>query len=479
MFNDFKNLTYKTTKQKISKLKDIFDRLNLSSLEERLNTLSNLQESLEIKRASKAIITSINPGIPENPSDLADLIILSINTSLQPNYINFEITIKNIGTIASSTTLLNEIIPDLLNNTVSVPILESEETFTTNIQFSFDPTGTPVTKTFLTEVNPLRSLLENSYSNNSMSSIVEVKSEYVPDINTYVILHAHNPEGKEIVPLSPISESLKFKFYGGDDCFLKYFEILPIGGIENHGGRWVIQAGHYDKIECYYNGITIDLGPYYLQPHTTSQIVATFTRYNMPLSLDYSGNSGNMNNFIIPAGFYLQTPPCNTSPIFAICQAYDEQLSQPSIYGYGTFEFYLNDFGFMANLEARWLSNPPGKFPFYQTIASEADVPISIPTQTAFHYWISQSKVIGKYPSISLINQSGGSSDLIMSSPNIYRNLSLPANVSYNALRTDISVHSLYTSIANMSTPVSTKLAEGTLIWKASSIPYDLAGTSF
>jgi hypothetical protein len=58
MFNDFKNLTFKNTKNKLNKLKDIFDRLSLSSLEERLNNISILLDVEHTKILNASNITN-------------------------------------------------------------------------------------------------------------------------------------------------------------------------------------------------------------------------------------------------------------------------------------------------------------------------------------------------------------------------------------------------------------------------------------
>jgi len=96
MFNDFKLLTFDVVKQKILKLKDIFDRLNLSNLEKRLIELEN----------SLFINNNLNLQF-----GLCDLIVenITMEITILPEWINNQpipalgkvkitITIKNIGT---------------------------------------------------------------------------------------------------------------------------------------------------------------------------------------------------------------------------------------------------------------------------------------------------------------------------------------------------------------------------------------------
>ena len=327
MFNDFKNLSYKNSKQKLSKLKDIFDRLNLSSLEERLTNLSNGKNTLENQISALKIPPQPGepgdpgnpgepgdpgnpgePGDPRNPppppppsSNLPDLTIISINTSLQTNYINFEITIQNIGITASTATTLTELIPELLSNSVIVPSLAPGETFTTNVQYSFDPSGTPETKTILAEVNPSRSLIESSYSNNSDSATVEVKSNYVPDGNTYYILHAHIPEGKEV-------GSVKFRNSNGTPGYYSYPGYYSIDNpnpqmmytsylIGTHGIRNIISSGLH-TFRCQYNNITLTQVVNCL-PNTTTTIIFTFPRNILPYTFNALADSGS---FYLPNG---------------------------------------------------------------------------------------------------------------------------------------------------------------------------------
>ena len=206
MFNDFKFLSLDATKQKILRLKDIFDRLNLSSLEKRLIELENV-----LSVPSLTFEPTITPIIPE-PTDLPDLAIINITSTLYTNYINFEITIQNIGTVVSTETTLNEIVVSVFSNSVIVPALEPEETFVTNVQHFFNPDGLLVNYTLLVEINPNRSLIETTYLNNSGSATVIANQNWPgtpgtpgvpgtppePGLNSYAIVHAHNPEGKEL-----------------------------------------------------------------------------------------------------------------------------------------------------------------------------------------------------------------------------------------------------------------------------------------
>ena len=334
MFNDFKILSYKNTKQKISKLKDIFDRLNLSALEERLENLLNGKNTLDNKISALKVPSQPGepgdpgdqgepgepsdlgePGDPRNPPpplpppivNLPDLTILSINTSLQTNYINFKITVKNVGLAISAATTLTELIPELLSNSVGIPSLAPEETFTTNVQYSFDPSGTIETKTFLTEVNPSRSLIESSYSNNSDSVTVEVKRNYIPDGNSYYILHAHIPEGKEV-------GSIKFRqAYYNPDIPLRetpysypgYYSIdnpnpqaiQTSTSIGSHGVRSIISAGLH-TFRCQFNNITLTQVVNCL-PNTTTTIIFTFPRNILSYTFNTLNDSGS---FYLPFG---------------------------------------------------------------------------------------------------------------------------------------------------------------------------------
>jgi hypothetical protein len=147
MFNDFKLLSFDTTKQKILRLKDIFDRLNLSSLEKRLvqletttvqdNTSLNLQFGL-----CDLIVENITMEITEMPPTLSER-----------GTVNITVTIKNIGTGISpkdvrsitwiygdGAVLGNHIYGEMHGaGGIFVPSLQPNKTYIFNTGFTWNP----------------------------------------------------------------------------------------------------------------------------------------------------------------------------------------------------------------------------------------------------------------------------------------------------------------------------------------------------
>lgn len=218
MFNDFKFLTFNNTKQKLGKLKDIFDRLSLPFLEERRFDLKNKIALLDTQFVSLKAncdakwpttppgpIEPPTPPEPPVPVDLPDLSVSIISALMWNDSINFTVTVTNIGAASSSATVLNNAIPPVPGTSVSVPALAVGESFITVVPYVFNPIGIPENKTFLSEVNPSRTFLESTYINNSNSSLFTVKTPYPP-------------------------ETLLPDFIISDVSSIIYDDIIPIGG---------------------------------------------------------------------------------------------------------------------------------------------------------------------------------------------------------------------------------------------------------
>lgn len=210
MFNDFKLLNFDTAINKLRKLKDIFDRLNLDNLENRYNNLLNKLSLLDTKvRDFQAVYQDQVPPIIPPTGNLPDLAITGMSYQLFADYTKIQITITNVGLEASPATSLDLLVTDYFNNSTWIPALEPSESFTTNAQISYDASGDLTTKQFFVEVNSSHSFNESSFTNNIGSIPIELKlttvgdDEYLfpPDGETYLIIHVHNPEGKEIAGL--------------------------------------------------------------------------------------------------------------------------------------------------------------------------------------------------------------------------------------------------------------------------------------
>lgn len=292
MLNDFKLLSFDKVTHKLQRLKDIFDRLTLSPFEERLKELSlnfdiidtlvlNLSNEVSKKQEENPNWPGPNPLIPPvpppTPTLLPDLAIISIVLTVFSYFTNVAITIKNIGTKISPSTTLKMIIPDVIDRNINVPVLEIGDSITINTQHSYDPDGEEMQTTFLTEVNPDRTFTEISYSNNKSSTPMLIKSQWEPDGNTYIILHAHTPEGLEIG-----------SYFNYATIKIGTYTFHSSTDINNHGSRILFNYPGIYSCQAIFNGITVDLGNIEIISNTTTTLIFDFPRTITDLTFNYS-----------------------------------------------------------------------------------------------------------------------------------------------------------------------------------------------
>lgn len=230
MFNDFKLLSFDSTKQKILRLKDIFDRLSLSSLEKRLIELENVLSVPNLTFAPVSVST------PPEPTDLPDLAVIDISYQLIENYYEFSIAIQNVGLIATPESTVLIFIPDFYSSIKIVPSLDIEERTIIKFQRSYDSSKPYVLKYISAEVNPSRILIEKSYLNNIGYSLTSYNFyPFWPDYNGPVP-HWPSYTGPDPVPYYIAYINLLTSFplpNGGEFDFGEY--VFFTGTVYNHG----------------------------------------------------------------------------------------------------------------------------------------------------------------------------------------------------------------------------------------------------
>ena len=241
MFNDFNILSYWKTNHKIKKIRELINRIyghylfkldKVNKIENSLNNLSTLINNIE---------AGITAGL------LPDLTVVSITPTEYSNYFNFKIIIKNIGTADVVASVTNILMASISTN-INIPALVIDETFEFNIQFAFDPLGDPKNFTITANADYNNSIEEINENNNDKSLIFTAKDEYVPPADSYVIIHCHNPEGKEINSITGVGNQAEIfidsvsKGYGANS---EGTHCIPI--LINPGNRLV---------EVKFNGIT-------------------------------------------------------------------------------------------------------------------------------------------------------------------------------------------------------------------------------
>lgn len=503
MFNDFKLLNYSTSTNKIRKIKDLLDRLDLTNQELEIR-IASLQNSVRLTDRAiqqfKSFYEEVQrrrqiPPTP-TPSNLPDLTITSIIPTLYTNYINLQITIKNIGLTASTATTLDSIIPSLLNYNVPVPALIPNTEFITNIQYSFDPSGTSEQKTFSSTVNPTHIIQESNFINNSLSAQIQIKSFYSPDANTYFIVHLHNPEGKEINSITGVT-GLGNPFAPATFRITDGFLPLTDGAknLSEHGIRHqtIIPGPYFNEfLIAQFNGIEIQI-PVDIIPGTTTEVIFTFERIESFLEFNYNyitQDSGSTNIPII-RDIYNPHIPWYTRTKIEIGHGFGGNVSG----SWSALSSYkLNIQHFEQDFFAQCFVN--GIKPSFDILCTAGfDIPIidynidiNIIPQISFNKWCIQNNIIGEFQ-ILLVLDSLNNQYSLSTNTTGSQVFSLLANKNYNKLsafnnfftEADRGIH--INSGSNSPYIISlsdTKQAhlEGNSNLKISSVPYDLLGTA-
>ena len=500
MFNDFKSLSFNTAKQKIMLLKSIYDRLNLSSLEERLN-------SLEIK-TSDTYVKSINlktyidtfgtlPICPQTVDPiLPDLSIDNVVKTYTTYYIKFLITIKNGGELPSIATSMNIIISGNLSTTKSIPALIGGASYTTTYNFPIDSSATGTEhKTFLVEVNPSHNFEEFSFSNNSYTELFETKITLPPEEYAHVIVHCHNPEGKEICGIRyansgdgglsgtaiSLENSAYVVFYKNNQ------EVIDIPGakdISEHGMSYILPTyGSGFKAIAYFNGISVIQDNLTLNKNTTTSLEFIFPRTILDIDaagltleesdskwpLPYSGTNYSVYGF--SRTNYLGAEAVINSFAF---QAYPEAA-------FYSIHSKLSSMLFETDISAEWRR----EFPLYDGVyllysSTAIHIPVSITPTSAFNYWFGESATQGNYPALmpsgivnGMISRGMGGTTPVFTCG--YFSAHTPPTYFSGSLANQLP------RIISHKEPVTASISGEAILGgiKISSVPYDLIGSSF
>jgi len=287
MFNDFLNLNYWKTKNKLRTLREVVNRISMPQLDDKLNNLVVSINSIN------ALIDKINdnkdeddttrhqpPDINVPPGDwttcppLPDLIVKSISSSTHDKYIDFAITVENHdwGRIEQTASIkpckLRVRTTTDYSVLLDVPPLALGETVTLHQQYSFDPDATEeIEKTIYASVDINLEVDEVFNNNNNLSKSFTVKEPYIaPPGKAYLIFHMHNPEGKEIGSILQKSKSAWWRAINNSGMHLieptqgmdfDYFiptseatHAIPIEVVVEPGGEtWTFEAK--------FNGMTL------------------------------------------------------------------------------------------------------------------------------------------------------------------------------------------------------------------------------
>jgi len=502
MFADFKNNSYSATKNKFRKLKDIFDRLSLEALEERLTKLNTLIDALDVKAQTVQTIVeqrkAVPPTIPPQ-GPVPDLAITSLVPTVSYNGINIAIGITNIGQLASTPTTVSEYSTGFVGSgSVSVPALNPNESVTRNIQIPFDPSGTPQAVTIIAHVNPVMG--EINLSNNDASTSLDITAgvkqgypEISGDGQTYVIFHAHNPEGLEVGQFG----------FGNADLLINgyYVGSSPLLNPASHNARIPINVGLIPPgtypCEARFNGMSV-FQTISFTLYSTTVLTFEFPRVDMPVNFSSSQN-GLINSFPDYYSGIHHSNYTSTFPLSFLGWTEDVGKLEPISFSY---TFTKNSFLLDVSITKNPLFiNPPVNTLYNQTGLSVvppdnstgwlfSPIPVTVPIHTQFTNWLTQYARNGFYPKATIHSPTSGSSYTIISNSSLsgYQHKTILANRAYDSIKFDYddaynggNQFEVKTNPNSSSPAVSTGELSGSLTGglKISSVPYDILGTGF
>jgi len=389
MFEDFLNLNYWKTKNKLRLLRDLINRINVPKLEESVALLSNTIDRLD-KVVQAKYEYRYRARVEEEEELLPDLIIKSIIPTEHDDYIDFAITVKNQGEFIAESNLLNVSIPDHSDIDLTIPQLDINEEITLYHQFSFDSSGAEIQRTIVARADYNNIIVESNEDNNSKSLTFTAKETYTPPVGkAYIITHLHNPEGKEIGSISGVSGA------GVSPGTVAINEAT-------HGVPNEVTPGNI-TITAQFNGITleqnIDIAEgevreiFFIFPRTEyifgfnfeenfsdiGQLTGASASYNETEDADpwswhrlVSYSTGDSNTILD----YIFSGECNLSPSnFSVDCDLEYDMNVTPYYGFISLRFESESFNYITSL-----SLPP--------------------TRSDFTSWYVQSFISGVYPQL-------------------------------------------------------------------------------
>lgn len=471
MFEDFLKLTYWKTQNKMRKIRELINRIStdMDIVLPSLDNIKNKIDRLEYKKESSYPRTynRYEEEQAEEERELPDLIVTNITPTIHTKYIDFAITVKNQGTIIAEACKLKVEIPKTQEVLLDIPELEPEETVTLYHQYSFDPSSTELeTKTIRAVADYTDINKESNEENNILITTFETKTSYIPPIGKgYLIVHLHNPEGKEVGSISPVDMSLS---HG----------IKPVNEY-SHGVPTAYNPGNYTVIASY-NGITLTKDITIIDGETL-EIFFVFPRTVSTMNWDFNQSySNNLNLSSYMNAIRYHTSEANPIPLERSIYIENNDDS-----GVGKFNDSVNikltknvfsvvvemnwDVYYTPQPLPFWLNRIDLNMPFFED-------PVTIGTYsystTKFNKWIIQR--VGDYYPTVVLYANEGYWDLRISSFTL-----IPANISNGEIK--LLYFSDRFSGGSPLNKVGSKITSYGQDWydfKIASIPYDILGTA-
>ena len=504
MFEDFLHKTVDSTTHKIRYIRDLINRIVAVDPELELRNLDNLSNRLEnLNKTVELLPDTFREEEEAEEQILPDLTITDIIPTDYGHYWNFAITVKNIGESASGATNLDVGFITGNNAILAIPALDIEETATVNHQYSYDEHSIDTEiQTLVSTVNSTQIIEESNYSNNSKQIQLEVKPQQAPPAGkAFVIIHAHNPEGKEINGLTfPVfSNNLLAEFWidGGFKTATASLDSQH-GNAEASSGIAGIDAGPH-LLEVKFNGITLSTNVT-LEPDSVTELTFVFPRTEYEFDFDFSHGSSYSNTVVTVAGQqfyndileYASEPwdgdygtsialsvPAPLGPWFTHNHNVNYILT-PTAHIYTTHQDHEEILGVHGNSTVTILTRIDSQAVNKNTIS-----PIS--ANSNFTTWLMQTNIIGEYVSMGVFNEDESQSEQLIPFPiptgyQMYKDISplyTYTKMDVRAFEPNSTIREAYTTAADIPANSISKSGIGEVELKLSSIPYDLEGTSF
>lgn len=511
MFEDFLKLSYWKETHKLRKLREMINRIDVPSLDNKLTDINLVLTNLTTTvNAIEKKIDEIPEELEPEPTDLPDLIVESIDAVDKGHYWDFAITVKNIGNATAPASTLNAVIPDVSNVNLSIPTLIVGASATVHTQVSYDPDSEEEQyRTIIATADATNSIPETTDFNNTKQIQILLKGQQAPPLGKAgLIVHIHNPEGNEI---------------GGLMYPFTLNQLLPEVWIDGHyltlGAYLESQHGNMDaftpsggfepgikSIGVRFNGIILPPININLEADTTTELIFVIPRieytFNFNYNLDFSFSGSLTSVDTIPPTLHY-ADGINPSGIpwdghaLVVCDVSTPTPIEQLIASVHSFSYLLSPSGYIYNYQVdhtgfsgHGLSNLRFTVGF-DNDPSDKKLSISpIPIQSTFNTWIMQTNITGKYPKVTAWTEDESVSKILVPwTPSSYAvegnqlYIDLPTDISYTKLGFRMTtIDNIYQDYYNVTTlPPGTLSSSGAsqVEFKMSSIPYDMEGTAF
>ena len=475
MYGDFSFLNFFKTTHKLQKIKRILGRL-WGDYNQKLRIINNLELKISgLEEIINILEKKKDEVLAEDLAILPDLIITSIYKTEYSHYTDFKITVKNIGASASSSCSLGLTVNGY-STTMTIPSLSPDESINLYFQYPYDPSGDPQTYTLTAIADNLSEVEESNENNNRYITTFEGKTPYEPPEGYGgVIVHCHNPEGKEINSINGLPSGERVEIWKSG-----VFWYYGVSGAGDHSKPlYYIPPGTY-SLQAKFNGMTLQQNMNVIEGQTTI-VVFTFERTRTDIK---SLIDTHYADEIEHSWSYTTTSPLDIITPFINYESRDIirwTVGTYKMWGSLSFRFNSEGFYFYGVWNEQGTGNGDTLFHYLNSTyvyPSYYEKTINIPAQTEFNKWYCQRNITTTtnwFPLPTLYIKKGLTSVTILkqSYSETYQDL-----FSFDAT-TDYDKISLLVSVYTWDLSGQIRQSESNIDFlEMASVPYDMLGTA-